>query len=84
MIFHTETGSTYEIDPERRRARRLHGRGPSTPRTGPDGDWKSFAWATAVEVGAPVLVAWTWDERKRTGKATRTSIVTRVAEGFDA
>lgn len=47
MIFKT-LNSTYELDRENSRIRRLEGLDAPTPRQGPDGEWKTYATLTPV------------------------------------
>lgn len=42
MIVETVSGSKYEVDVAGRRARRLSGESPATPRM-PDGVWRNFS-----------------------------------------
>ena len=58
MKFRTESGSTYEVDVENKRVRRLAGTNPATSRQGKDGDWRDFIAATPISVGLPVLFIW--------------------------
>lgn len=74
MIFHTES-STYEIDTERNRIRRLSGRADPTSGQGQDGVWKDFKSTTDVVQGAQVLIVWTDGS-----KPTLTSRVRKVIE----
>ena len=72
MIFHTISGSIYEIDRVRSQARRLEGQKNPTPRQGPDGEWKKFSSCSEVRAGHPVLIQWEGI------KGTLTSIVTMI------
>lgn len=58
MVFVTSTGSTYEVDLENKRIRRLSGEHDPTPRQGRDGDWRSYLEITPIEVNAPVGIFW--------------------------
>lgn len=69
MIYHTYSGSVYEVDGNR--VRRLHGVKPPTDRVGEG--WKECV-GTAVVDGCLVIL---WDH---TGKATVTSPVVTVGE----
>ena len=42
MIFRTQSGSTYEIELENKRIRRLDGKKAATSRQGKDGEWKTY------------------------------------------
>jgi len=60
MIFHTETGSAYEVDFEKSQIRRLGGEKLPTPRMGKEGEWRQFVKlspATPV-VGQSVIIVW--------------------------
>lgn len=60
MKFITESGSTYEVDEENKRVRRLAGKADPTPRQGKDGEWKSYkAHAVCLGIGALFL----WDKK---------------------
>ncbi len=71
-FVHTESGSTYEIDPENNRARRLGNTGGSLPtqRFGEDEQWNPYKYLArmAWPDGKVSLVFW-WD----TTGYTRTS-----------
>ena len=73
MIVLTQN-STYEIDPERQRIRRLEGRNQPTPRQGADGEWKHYAAISPIMVGLPVRILWTVTE------GTRLSPVQEIVE----
>lgn len=60
MIFKT-ANSTYEIDNENKKVRRLYGLTEATERQGQDGDWKSFADISEITLGRSVLVVWALD-----------------------
>lgn len=56
--FVTETGSTYEVDYESMRIRRLNGTNTPTNRQGHDGEWKAFVKLDRVEVGTSAFIFW--------------------------
>lgn len=58
MIFETESGSTYEVDTERKRVRRLNGKTPGTARIGTDGQWKTYEEIGEPRIGLPVGIIW--------------------------
>jgi hypothetical protein len=57
MLF-TTYNSTYEIDQEHARIRRLEGLNKPTPRQGADGDWKSYVAISPVSIGLCVTIIW--------------------------
>ena len=73
MIFHTEY-STYEIDLEGRRCRRLDSTHEPTPNQGEDGTWREYEHITPIvpEVGTALFIAW------GEGRHTMTSLITEV------
>lgn len=73
--FNTETGSSYEVDTNEKRIRRVMGTHAPTPRQGNDKEWKSYHWISDIELRKPVLIAWDAE-----GKATETSLVTIISE----
>jgi hypothetical protein len=58
MKFTTESGSTYEVDLENKRVRRLAGAKSPTERQGKDGDWRTFVGISPIRSGLPVLFIW--------------------------
>jgi len=72
MVFKTESGSAYEVDPGGKCVRRLHGALEPTSRTGSDGIWKTYESLTEIRVGMPVLIIWFGAE------CTVTSYVTEI------
>lgn len=58
MIFITESGSTYEIDQDAKKIRRLEGKTGCTPRVGVDGEWKDIISAHPILEGMPVVITW--------------------------
>jgi len=82
----TESGSTYEIDPNGRRFRRLYGKRPPTERQGPDGTWRVYSRIAPeqIEVGLPIFIMWAEDDQGPPAAAgcipgTMTSRVTEIA-----
>lgn len=55
ILYTTETGSTYEIDLVKKRARRQSGLRPATPRSA---DWRAYEAYTFV-AGNRLLIQWT-------------------------
>ncbi len=83
MIFHTLSGSTYEVDHDNKRCRRVTGRAnPDIPRVGADGEWRPYEDISPIILGRPVLIEWLMDcdpppaEGMRPG--TQTSPVIRL------
>ena len=74
MIFRTQN-STYEIDTEGKRIRRLYGANDPEPRQGQDGEWKAYEEVTDIEPGIPVIVVW-----RRDGLLARSTILSRVVD----
>jgi hypothetical protein len=58
MKFETVSGSTYEVDQEAKRIRRLSGTRPAQPRQGNDGEWKDYEALSPIEVGSCLVIAW--------------------------
>lgn len=81
MIFHTRSGSIYELDTSTKRARRLHGSSESVRLTE---DWRAYEDAF-VEVGKTAWINWTSETPALTElggmPATVTSIVMKVEGG---
>lgn len=76
MQFRTEH-STYEVDHETKRFRRLSSDHPPSKRQGPDGEWKEFYSVGRIMHQMPVLILW-----DATGAGTVTSPVVWI-EGDD-
>lgn len=77
MIVRT-ANSTYEIDAEGKRVRRLHGKYAATERQSADGEWKSFVIMSDPQVGQSVLFGWSQDEETGTLKSTYTSPIVSI------
>jgi hypothetical protein len=60
MIFHTISGSTYEVNKSEKKIRRLNGITDPTPRMGEDGKWKNYLklYPDHPQVGQSVLIVW--------------------------
>lgn len=76
MIFKTRSGSTYEVDYENKRCRRLHGVSPTTERTGPDGEWRQYEAFMCMGVGYRAFIEWTKDCPVPAKKGLRPGTVT--------
>lgn len=72
MIFHTLSGSTYELDKSNNRVRRLNGTQDPTPRQGSDGEWKTFESCSDVKEDSSVIFHW------EGGRCTLTSTVLSI------
>ena len=58
MKFQTASGSTYEVDMEKKQIRRLNGKLDPRPRQGKDGEWKSYASIVNLQVGSAAVIFW--------------------------
>ncbi len=60
MIFHTVSGSTYEVDKLEKKIRRLNGVTDPTPRMGEDGKWRNYLklYPEPLQVGESALIVW--------------------------
>ncbi len=76
MIFHTRN-SSYEVDLDRKRIRRLAGHSNPTPRQGLDGAWKDFQRISELSVGAGALIVWS---EEGTIPSTFTSPIVKIIE----
>jgi hypothetical protein len=75
IIFFTLSGSSYEVDQENNRIRRLAGTKDPTVRQGNDGEWKDYKHLSFSEDG--VLIVWNIDDHG-ISKTTMTSPVVKV------
>lgn len=66
MIFKTEF-STYEVDLDEMKVRRLDSSHDPLPRQGADGEWKAYEAITAPMVGSPVLITWYTETEAKPG-----------------
>ena len=57
MIFETQSGSSYEYDPDNKRIRRLGGSTKISSRCGDDGIWKDVVGVRLV-TGSPAIIFW--------------------------
>ncbi len=83
MIFKTEN-STYEVDHELKKIRRLYGDGDPTNRQGKDAEWREFSKISPVTIGDPVLIVWEISSDGTALKATQTSFITDIINAKDA
>jgi len=74
----TESGSTYELDLENSKIRRLSGTHEPTARQGQDGQWRSYLDITEPEVGPSLFICWSYDEASGRAESTMTSSVTAI------
>ena len=77
LLFTTDN-STYEIDQDGLRIRRLEGVANPTPRQGADGEWKKYLEVSPVEIGAPVVMIWRYVNGL--AQATKTSRVRQIID----
>jgi hypothetical protein len=78
VTFETVSGSTYELDTDAQRIRRLAGSHAPTARQGEDGEWRAYVTTSDLVVGAPLLIV--WDVEGDHAKCTMTSTVTVIDE----
>jgi hypothetical protein len=83
MIFKTEN-STYEVDHESKKIRRLYGAEDPTIRQGKDAEWREFTKISPVIIGDPVFIIWEVNDTGMTLKATRTSIIKDIINSKEA
>jgi len=74
----TASGSTYELDTDLSRIRRLHGSHEPTRRQGVDGVWKPFVEISAPTPGEPLVVVWAVTDQN-VAQCLVTSPVTAIA-----
>jgi len=79
MIFKTEN-STYEVDEDAKKIRRLYGAGDPTNRQGKDAEWREFSKISSVTIGDPVLIIWEVSSDGMALKATQTSFITSIID----
>jgi hypothetical protein len=60
-LISTHSGSTYQLDAEAGRIRRLSGSHAPTERQGPDGEWRTFADCSDPAVGRQLVIVWSTD-----------------------
>lgn len=66
MIFKTEN-STYEVDFDETKIRRIEGSHKPTLRQGHDGDWKPYESITCPMAGATALIVWYTETEHKPG-----------------
>jgi hypothetical protein len=64
--------STYEIDTQQKRIRRLAGVNDPTPTIAVDGEWRPYLDVVCLQIAYPAIVRWNEE------KALRTSVVTAI------
>jgi hypothetical protein len=79
MIFKTQN-STYEVDSESKKIRRLYGADDPTDRQGKDAEWRDFEKISPVVIGDPVLIIWEVNETGTALKATQTSLIKDIID----
>lgn len=83
MIFKTEN-STYEVDHELKKIRRLYGVDDPTNRQGKDAEWREFNKISPVVIGDPVLIIWETSADGMALKATQTSAIKDIIDSKEA
>lgn len=78
MIFQTESGSTYEIELQDKKVRRLNGTGDATPRMGTDGEWKSYVDISDLIIGSRILFVWQWDQDEEGQLVARSTVTSKI------
>lgn len=93
MRFITISGSTYEVDQDNKKIRRLKGKADPTPRQGQDGVWREYINLSPIVVGQAVLIQWAaphalteeaqallgiQDDQPVPGRMTHTSMVMEI------
>lgn len=66
MIFRTEN-STYELELDEGKVRRIRGDLKPTTRQGEDGEWREYESITCPMVGATVLIVWYTETEHKPG-----------------
>jgi hypothetical protein len=77
MIFQTESGSSYELDPANKKIRRLSGGLNPTPRQGPDGEWKEYHSISIPTFDEELTIVWRMEGS--IAKATLTSRIVSLS-----
>ena len=84
MFFKTISGSIYEIDQNSKRIKRHYRKRSPTTRQ-ENGDWRTYANASEVILGKPVLIWWDNDSPVLAlpgmSPGTLTSLVVEIFEG---
>ncbi len=75
MKFKTVSGSTYEVDLDKKQIRRISSTHPPHRRQGQDGVWSGYDWITEVKVGRSVRIELTLP---CDGRCLTTSTVTEI------
>lgn len=91
LVFETASGSTYEIDQEAKKIRRVMGARAPQPRQGRDGEWRAYRDVSPLEIGDPVFIYWPKattplleGSPPDAEPATRTAPVVRIAVRVEA
>jgi hypothetical protein len=95
MRFITISGSTYEVDQDNKKIRRLKGKADPTPRQGQDGEWREYINLSPIKIGEAVLIQWAdahvltdaakaflgiENDRPERGRLTHTSMVMEIQD----
>lgn len=86
VVYKTESGSTYEVDYDGKRVRRMSGTKEPTERQGKDGEWKVYEDIIRPTIGHRLAFVWT-SESVEDGltvyRTTFTTPVTHINENGD-
>jgi hypothetical protein len=81
-VFHTESGSVYQLDEANQKIRRLSGVNAPTPRQGQDGEWRPYAEVMFIPNGS-CLIHWYYDDDPVEGKIGRCTMTSKVTKMED-
>lgn len=81
MVFHTISGSVYEVDLTKKCVRRLAGKEDPTPRQGDDGKYKQYEelLPPIPEAGKSLFIFWP-EDKSGMPPCTITSRIERIVE----
>jgi hypothetical protein len=74
----TVTGSTYEIDTDSKRMRRVSGDHAPTANQRADGAWRTYEEISPVVLGAGVVTVWGWEHTEEDGLVLRRTLTSDV------
>ena len=78
MIIKTQSGSTYQLDQENKRVRRLHGTQAPTSFQRQDGEYREYIEIAGLEVGKSFVIVWKGREDGFVQPATITSPIVEI------
>ena len=58
MKFTTASGSTYEVDVDNKRVRRVSNNKNTQPTLRQGNDWRDYEYITDIVIGKPVMIFW--------------------------